>query len=177
MTLELSDIHKAFGETRANDGVTLRLEAGSIHGLLGENGAGKSTLMKILSGYLSADSGEIVLDGTPLRLSSPEDAIRAGIGMLHQDPLVFLPFSVLDNLLLGSRTGLRLDRGAGARELARVRDRFGFSLDPDAPTPGRRPASARGRRCRSPTATGTGPAPGRAQLGRARARRSVARRR
>jgi len=133
LTLELSDIHKAFGETRANDGVTLRLEAGSIHGLLGENGAGKSTLMKILSGYLSADSGEIVLDGTPLRLSSPEDAIRAGIGMLHQDPLVFLPFSVLDNLLLGSRTGLRLDRGAGARELARVRDRFGFSLDPDAP--------------------------------------------
>src|SRR2546422_1860494 len=87
--LELRDIHKSFGQTRANDGVTLSMDAGAIHGLLGENGAGKSTLMKILSGYISADSGEIVLGGTPLSLSSPRDATRAGIGMLHQDPLVF----------------------------------------------------------------------------------------
>ena len=73
------------------------------------------------------------MDGVPLRLSSPRDAIRAGIGMLHQDPLVFLPFSVVDNLLLGSPEGLRVDRGAGARELARIRERFGFALDPGAP--------------------------------------------
>jgi general nucleoside transport system ATP-binding protein len=131
--LELRDIHKSFGEIRANDGVTLSLQSGAIHGLLGENGAGKSTLMKIVSGYISADSGEIVLGGTPRRFSSPRDAIAAGIGMLHQDPLVFLPFSVVDNFLLGSPNGMRVDRGAGARELARIRDRFGFSLDPDAP--------------------------------------------
>jgi general nucleoside transport system ATP-binding protein len=133
VTLELRDIHKSFGETRANDGVTLSLQSGSIHGLLGENGAGKSTLMKILSGYISADVGEILLDATELRLSSPRDAIRAGIGMLHQDPLVFLPFSVLDNFILGSPGGVRLDRGARTREVARLRDRFGFSLDPDVP--------------------------------------------
>jgi general nucleoside transport system ATP-binding protein len=129
--LELRDIHKSFGEIRANDGVTLALEAGAIHGLLGENGAGKSTLMKILSGYISADSGEIILEGTELRLSSPRDALGAGIGMLHQDPLVFLPFSVVDNFLLGAPSGVRVDRRAGVRELARIRDKFGFSLDPD----------------------------------------------
>jgi len=133
LTLELRDIHKSFGETHANDGVTLSLQSGLIHGLLGENGAGKSTLMKIISGYISADAGEIVLDGTQLRLSSPREAIRAGIGMLHQDPLVFLPFSVLDNFLLGSPGGIRLDRGARAREVTRLRERFGFSLHPDAP--------------------------------------------
>ncbi len=131
MALELRDIHKSFGPTRANDGVTLTLEAGAIHGLLGENGAGKSTLMKVLSGYISADSGEMSLGDTRLQLSSPRDAIAAGIGMLHQDPLVFLPFSVVDNFLLG--TPGRPDRAAGAKELARMRERFGFFLDPDAP--------------------------------------------
>ena len=129
--LELRDIHKAFGETRANDGVSMSLSAGSIHGLLGENGAGKSTLMKILSGYISADSGEVVLGGTPLRMSSPRDATRAGIGMLHQDPLVFLPFTAVDNLLLGSSGGVFLDRAEGIRELGLMRERFGFSLEPD----------------------------------------------
>ena len=133
MALELRDIHKSFGETRANDGVTLSLGGGAIHGLLGENGAGKSTLMKILSGYISADTGEISMDGRLLRLSSPRDAIHAGIGMLHQDPLVFLPFSVVDNFLLGSPEGIRVDRRGGARELATMKERFGFALDPDAP--------------------------------------------
>jgi general nucleoside transport system ATP-binding protein len=131
LALELRDIHKSFGEIRANDGVTLTLEAGAIHGLLGENGAGKSTLMKILSGYIRADSGEILRNGTALRLTSPRDALAAGIGMLHQDPLVFLPFSVVDNFLLGTPGGPRVDRGAGVRDLARIRDQFGFSLDPD----------------------------------------------
>jgi simple sugar transport system ATP-binding protein len=130
MTLELRDIQKAFGETHANDGVNLSLEGGTIHGLLGENGAGKSTLMKIVSGYQRADAGEMWLDGSLFRPSSPRDAIESGIGMLHQDPLVFLPFSVLDNFLLASPG--RLDRSVGLRELARVRERFGFSLDPDA---------------------------------------------
>ncbi|MFH1103721.1 MAG: ATP-binding cassette domain-containing protein [Actinomycetota bacterium] len=130
MSLELRDIHKHFGAVRANDGVTLRVEAGELHGLLGENGAGKSTLMKVLSGFIAPDSGEISLDGTTLTLRSPRDAIAAGIGMLHQDPLVFLPFSVLDNFLLGSPS---MDREAAAAELARLAGRFGFSFDPDTP--------------------------------------------
>jgi simple sugar transport system ATP-binding protein len=131
ITLELKDIHKSFGDIRANDGITMRLSGGSIHGLLGENGAGKSTLMKILSGYIGADSGEIVLGGAPLRMASPRDATRAGIGMLHQDPLVFLPFTAIDNLLLGSPGGRFLDRSEGNRVLARMRERFGFALQPD----------------------------------------------
>jgi simple sugar transport system ATP-binding protein len=133
MSLELRDIHKRFGPIRANDGVTLRVEAGTLHGLLGENGAGKSTLMKILSGYLRADAGDIVIDGTRIQMSSPGDAIRAGIGMLHQDPLVFLPLSVLDNLLLGSPSGRRVDRAAATRGLLEHAERFGFTFNPDAP--------------------------------------------
>jgi general nucleoside transport system ATP-binding protein len=133
MSLELRDIHKTFGPVRANDGVSLTIEPGALHGLLGENGAGKSTLMKILSGFISADSGEVILDGTRLELSSPRDGITAGIGMLHQDPLVFLPFTVLDNFLLGSPGGVRVDRRAGVRALRETADRFGFTFDPDAP--------------------------------------------
>jgi len=131
MSLELSDIHKHFGRIRANDGVTLRVGAGELHGLLGENGAGKSTLMKVLSGFFEPNSGEMTLDGATLSLRSPRDAIAAGIGMLHQDPLVFLPFSVLDNFLLGSPP---IDRTAARTELADLAGRFGFSFDPDAPT-------------------------------------------
>jgi simple sugar transport system ATP-binding protein len=133
MSLELRDIHKHFGPVRANDGISLTVGTGSLHGLLGENGAGKSTLMKVLSGYYTADSGEIVLDGAPVHLGSPDDAIAAGIGMLHQDPLVFLPFSVLDNFLLGSPGALRLDRRRTRAEVTELRDRFGFTFDLDAP--------------------------------------------
>ena len=102
MGLELRDIHKHFGPVRANDGVSLNVASGSLHGLLGENGAGKSTLMKILSGFYVADAGDILLDGRRVELGSPRAAVEAGIGMLHQDPLVFMPMTVLDNFLLGS---------------------------------------------------------------------------
>ena len=102
MSLLLRDIHKRFGPVHANDGVTLEVEAGHLHGLLGENGAGKSTLMKILTGFYTADSGTVTLDGETLRVDSPADALAHGIGMLHQDPLVFLPMTVLDNFIIGS---------------------------------------------------------------------------
>ena len=107
MTLRLRGITKHYGSLRANDGVDLDVAAGELHGLLGENGAGKSTLMKVLSGFVRADAGEVELDGKPLTLASPRDAIAAGIGMLHQDPLVFGPFTVLDNFLLASPGGAR----------------------------------------------------------------------
>ena len=131
MSLELRGIHKRYGAVRANDGVDLHLEAGAIHGLLGENGAGKSTLMKVVSGFVTPDAGEVVLDGKPVPLGSTRAAIRAGIGMLHQDPLVFLPFTVLDNFLLGS--GRRVSRAAAARELQRIGEGFGFQFEPGAP--------------------------------------------
>ena len=134
MSLVLRDIHKHFGSVHANDGVDLDIAPGELHGLLGENGAGKSTLMKVLSGFITADSGSIEFDGAPLPVASPRAALDHGIGMLHQDPLVFLPFSVLDNFLLGARGPGRLlvDRKAGRRALAETAARYGFEFDPDA---------------------------------------------
>ena len=132
MSLLLHDVHKHFGPVRANDGVTLEVEAGELHGLLGENGAGKSTLMKVLSGFHAADAGEIVLDGAPLDLRTPHDAVAAGIGMLHQDPLVFLPFTVIDNFVLGAPGGLIVDRATGVAQLREASERYGFTFDPDA---------------------------------------------
>ena len=133
MGLLLSNIHKRYGPVHANNGITLEVEAGTLHGLLGENGAGKSTLMKIVSGFLEADSGTITLNEQPLALRSPKDAIRAGVGMLHQDPLVFLPLSVVDNFLMSSDGSFVLNRRDGAAALKEVSERFGFSFDPDAP--------------------------------------------
>jgi ABC-type uncharacterized transport system ATPase subunit len=132
MTLRLRGITKHYGALRANDAVDLDVAAGELHGLLGENGAGKSTLMKVLSGFIRADDGEVELDGKALTLSSPRDAIAAGIGMLHQDPLVFGPFTVLDNFLLASPGALGLDRRRGREQLATAAERYGFTFDPDA---------------------------------------------
>jgi len=117
---------------RANDGITLSAEAGTIHGLLGENGAGKSTLMKILSGVYTPERGEIVLDGAPVRLRSASEAIRTRIGMVHQDPLDFPSLEVLDNFLLGASAGFVPDRAHARSALRSLAGRFGFALDPDA---------------------------------------------
>ena len=87
MKVELRDIHKTFGPVHANKALNLTFFSNQIQGILGENGAGKSTLMKILSGFFQADRGEILLDGKPVTIQSPADAIQHGIGMLHQDPL------------------------------------------------------------------------------------------
>ena len=100
--------------------------------MLGENGAGKTTLMKILSGYQSCDAGSILLDGRAVRLRSPAEAITAGIGMLHQDPLDIPQLSVLDNFMLGREGGWRLQREAARATLRELCARFGFALDPDA---------------------------------------------
>jgi len=132
MRVELSGIHKYFGPVHANNGISLTLEPGTIHGLLGENGAGKTTLMKCLSGYLVPDRGTIVVNGQPVSFASPNEAIRTGIGMLHQDPLDFPQMRVLDNLLLGYGHGLAPDWRKGREILREMGARFGFDLDPDA---------------------------------------------
>jgi simple sugar transport system ATP-binding protein len=132
MKVELRDISKHFGPIRANDGVTLSIESGTLHGLLGENGAGKSTLMKILSGFLSPDRGEILLDGKSIRLHSPAQSIAVGVGMLHQDPLDFSALRVIDNFLLGSPERWLLDRHRNRSRLIGLASQFDFRLDPDA---------------------------------------------
>jgi simple sugar transport system ATP-binding protein len=131
MKVELRDIHKYFGSLRANDGVTFSIEPGTLHGLLGENGAGKSTLMKVLSGFLSPDRGEIRLDGKPVRFHSPAQSVALGVGMLHQDPLDFPSLRVIDNFLLGSPEGWLLDRHRNRSRLIDLASQFDFKLDPD----------------------------------------------
>jgi general nucleoside transport system ATP-binding protein len=131
MLIELRSIRKTFGAVVANAGISLAVPPATIQGILGENGAGKSTLMKILSGFIFPDSGEISLDGKTVVINSPADAIRLGIGMLHQDPLDFPPMRLLDNFILGSSGGLFPDRARAVREFRGLSAQFDFSLDPD----------------------------------------------
>jgi len=132
MNVELKNIHKHFGKTHANKGINLAIPSGTIQGVLGENGAGKSTLMKILSGFIQADSGsQIILDGKPVIIHSPADAIHVGVGMLHQDPLDFPPMRVLDNFLLGRSGGLFPNRKEAAQNFNLLAREFDFSFDPE----------------------------------------------
>jgi simple sugar transport system ATP-binding protein len=132
MRLELKHIHKHFGPVHANNDVSVTIESGTIHGLLGENGAGKSTLMKVLSGFIHRDAGEILLDGKSVAFKNPAEAIRAGVGMLHQDPLDFPPLTVLDNFLLGREDGFVQNRAGALADLKHYSAQFGFDLAPDA---------------------------------------------
>jgi len=132
MRVELRSIHKTFGPVHANAGISLDIPSSSIQGILGENGAGKSTLMKILSGFILPDSGEILLDGLRVFIHSPANAISHGIGMLHQDPLDFPPMKLVDNFVVGRQGSLFPDRRKAARDLRALATQFDFALDPDA---------------------------------------------
>ncbi|MBO1770657.1 ABC transporter ATP-binding protein [Agrococcus sp. TF02-05] len=130
-TLELRGITKRFGALTANDHIDLEVRAGEIHCLLGENGAGKSTLMNVLYGLYRAEEGEILLDGEPQSFAGPGDAMRAGIGMVHQHFMLIPVFTVAENVLLGHER--ELGGLSGARQKVReISQRFGFHVDPDA---------------------------------------------
>jgi simple sugar transport system ATP-binding protein len=133
--LELRGITKRFGPLTANDHIDLVVEAGEIHCLLGENGAGKSTLMNVLYGLYQPDEGEILLDDAVQHFSGPGDAMRAGIGMVHQHFMLVPVFTVAENVMLGhesTRFGGRLDLAAARESVKAISDRFGFDVDPDA---------------------------------------------
>ena len=129
MNIQLTHIYKRFGAVQANDDVSLDVEAGTIHGLLGENGAGKSTLVKMLSGFITRDSGEILLDGKSISVKTPADGIKSGVGMLHQDPLDFPPMSVLDNFINGRPGRLFIDRRSAVKEFKAIAEQFNFVID------------------------------------------------
>lgn len=134
VAIELKGVNKSFGPVQANRDIDLVIPEGSIHGIIGENGAGKSTLMNILYGFYQADSGTINVDGTQVDIRTPEDAIRAGVGMVHQHFMLVEPFTVLENLLLGAEGGFTLEAGIEkAREeiIALERD-YGLEVDLDA---------------------------------------------
>ncbi|WP_027344744.1 sugar ABC transporter ATP-binding protein [Hamadaea tsunoensis] len=135
MILSASGLVKTFPGVRALDGASLSLAAGSVHALLGENGAGKSTLVKILTGVYRPDGGTIELDGKPVHFTGPLDALRAGIGVVHQERNLVTEFSVAENIVLH-----HLPRRFGVVRRSRVRDEarrcldlLDLDLDPDAP--------------------------------------------
>ncbi|MFO7856109.1 MAG: ABC transporter ATP-binding protein [Paracoccaceae bacterium] len=132
--IELIGVEKRFGPVHANKDIHLRVEAGTIHGVIGENGAGKSTLMSILYGFYEADAGEIRVGGKRVAIRDSDDAIRLGIGMVHQHFMLVEPFTVLENVMLGAEGGARLAAGrAKARaELLRLEREFDLRVDPDA---------------------------------------------
>ncbi len=130
MDIELKHVHKWFGKVHANDDINLQVNSGCIQGILGENGAGKSTLMKILSGFIQADSGSILLDGKEVKIQNPQDSIKLGIGMLHQDPLDFPPMKVVDNFMLGKEGSLFLNKKAVSNDIRRLAKEFDFQIDP-----------------------------------------------
>src|SRR5213592_3528553 len=133
--LELRGITKQFPGVLANDHIDFDLRRGEVHALLGENGAGKSTLMSILYGLYTADSGEILMDGKPVTISSPKDAIELGIGIVHQHFMLIPVMTVTENIVLANepvKAGVLLDERAGERRVADVARTFKFAVDPHA---------------------------------------------
>ncbi len=132
--LELRGITKRFPGVVANDRVDFELAKGEVHALLGENGAGKSTLMSILYGLYHPDEGQIVLDGTPVRIGSPNDAIELGIGMVHQHFMLIPVMTVAENIVLATepRKGPFLDLAHAEKRVRELSERFGLAVRPEA---------------------------------------------
>src|SRR5437660_7489584 len=103
--IELRNITKRFDAVLANDRVSIKVEPGKIHAIVGENGAGKATAMRIAYGFYTADSGEILVNGEVREIRTPHDAIALGIGMVHQHFMLVEPMSVAENIVLGSEPG------------------------------------------------------------------------
>src|SRR3990172_699795 len=133
--LELKGITKRFPGVLANDNINLTLEEGKILALLGENGAGKTTLMNILYGLYSPDEGEIFIRGKKVTIHNPNDAIKHGIGMVHQHFMLVPVFTVTENVMLGVeslKNGVFLDRKKVSDRIREISQRFGLRVDPDA---------------------------------------------
>ncbi|WP_277555400.1 ABC transporter ATP-binding protein [Halobaculum limi] len=146
--VRLDGITKRFPGVVANDDVTLSVERGTVHALLGENGAGKTTLMNVLYGLYEPTEGDVYVDGdglsyddgaiadAPRRFASPRDAIDAGVGMIHQHFMLVDPMTVAENITLGNEPrkwgGLAVDRDAAREAVIDLSDRYGFDVEPDA---------------------------------------------
>ena len=130
--LELKHITKRFRSVVANEDVSLSVEKGHNHALLGENGAGKSTLMNILYGLYSPTSGEIWLDGRKLDIRNPRQAIAAGIGMVHQHFMLIPALSVIENVMLGYKefSKVRLNLHQAAKHFTELAEKFNMPISP-----------------------------------------------
>jgi len=132
--IELRNITKRFGAVLANDRVSVKVEPGTIHSIVGENGAGKSTAMRIAYGFYTADSGEILINGQVQEIRTPHDAIAHGIGMVHQHFMLVEPMTVAENIVLGSEPGsaVSLDIRKAVDEIRKLSDEFKLTVDPNA---------------------------------------------
>ncbi|MGT2907868.1 ABC transporter ATP-binding protein [Streptococcus dentiloxodontae] len=133
--IEMRQITKKFGDFIANDQIDLQVKKGEIHALLGENGAGKSTLMNMLAGLLQPTSGEILVNGQSVAISSPTKATQLGIGMVHQHFMLVEAFTVAENIILGTETtsaGGVLNLKQAAKEIKELSERYGLAVDPNA---------------------------------------------
>ncbi|HVD25170.1 MAG TPA: ABC transporter ATP-binding protein [Gaiellaceae bacterium] len=133
--LELRGITKRFPGVLANDHVDLDLYDGEVHALLGENGAGKSTLVNVLYGLYHPDEGEILINGKPVRMRSPREAIDNGIGMVHQHFMLIPVMTVAENVVLAAeprKAGVFLDYDAAVRRVRDLAAAFNFAINPDA---------------------------------------------
>jgi ABC-type uncharacterized transport system ATPase subunit len=133
--LELRGITKRFPGVLANDHISIELKKGEIHALLGENGAGKTTLMNILYGLYKPDEGEIFVKGNKLEVESPRDAIKSGVGMVHQHFMLVPVFTVTENVMLGDEDllpGGLLDRKKAAAKILEISKKYNLDVDPAA---------------------------------------------
>lgn len=133
--LELKNITKVCGANiLANDDVSIFVNKGTIHAIVGENGAGKSTIMKIAYGFYNADSGEIYIDGHKVSIKTPQDAIRLGIGMVHQHFMLVDTMTVAENIILGAETGspANLDLEKANRDIKALSEELRLDIDPTA---------------------------------------------
>jgi general nucleoside transport system ATP-binding protein len=142
--LQLDLITKQFGSFTANNQISLSVQSGEIHALLGENGAGKSTLMNILCGLYRPTSGQIYLNQQPVQIASPGDAIAHGIGMIHQHFMLVPQLTVVENIILGMEQSLRLNRKQQAKAITQMAETYGLAVDPWA-TVGELPVGAQQR--------------------------------
>lgn len=134
IAIEMKNITKRFPGIIANDQISLKVKKGEIHALLGENGAGKSTLMNILMGLYQPDEGEIWLHGNKVSIDNPNTAIELGINMVHQHFMLVNPFTVTENIILGSETkkGIRIDYRTAEKKIAEISSSYGLMVDPRA---------------------------------------------
>ena len=135
LALETKGICKRFGGVMANRNVDLAVREGTVHAIVGENGAGKTTLMNILYGLYAADAGELRLFGREAKIKSPSDAIRHGIGMIHQHFMLVPTLTVAENITMGlepKRLSFLVDRRRAEAEVRALGDKFGLNVDPAA---------------------------------------------
>ncbi len=131
LAVQLTNINKNFGNVCANKNISLTVKSGTIHGIVGENGAGKSTLMSVLYGFYQADSGSISVLEKQTIIRSAYDAIKAGIGMVHQHFMLVDTFTVLENVVLGTESGISLKESlrASEKELKRLKKEYLLEVD------------------------------------------------